>query len=148
MDLFERRRLLLVDRKFYIYKSGDSSIEATILQNRRTFYADHLLLWKYSYLIAHVEDITQYHSLNFELAFSSAVTEPAYIGYSNNSSETMNGALSNGALSGTRKKDITSTERTVYSFDITAADAGYNFIKILNHNEGGDTLKIYNIWLE
>ena len=53
-----------------------------------------------------------------------------------------------GALSGTRKKDITSTERTVYSFDITAADAGYNYIKILNDKAGGDTLKIYNIWLE
>lgn len=146
MNLFERRRLLLAacgDKKFYIYKSGDSSVEATISQNRRTFNADHLLLWKYSDLIAHVEDITQYHTLNFELAFSSAVTEPAYIGYSNNSSEIMNGALS-----GTRKKDITSTERTVYSFDITAADAGYNYIKILNDKEGGYTLKIYNIWLE
>lgn len=141
-----RRRLLLAacgDRKFYIYKSGGSSVEATIPQNRRTFNADHLLLWKYSSLIAHVEDITQYHTLNFELAFLGAVTEPAYIGYSDNSSGTMNGALS-----GTRKKDITSTERTVYSFDITAADAGYNYIKILNDKAGGDTLKIYNIWLE
>ena len=143
MDLFGRRRLLLADRKFYIYKSGDSSVEATIPYNRRTFNADHLLLWKYSSLIAHVEDITQYRTLNFELAFSSAVTEPAYIGYSKNNSNTMNGALS-----GTRKKDITSTDRTVYSFDITAADAGYNYIKILNEKEGGDTLKIYNIWLE
>ena len=140
MDLFERRRLLFADRKFYIYKSGDSSVEATISQNRRTFNADHLLLWKYSSLIAHVDDITQYHTLNFELAFSSAVTEPAYIGYSRNNS--------GGGLYGTRKKDITSTERTVYSFDITAADAGYNFIKILNQNEGAYTLKIYNIWLE
>ena len=140
MDLFERRRLLFADRKFYIYKSGDSSIEATISQNRRTFNADHLLLWKYSSLIAHVDDITQYHTLNFELAFSDAVTEPAYIGYSRNNSD--------GGLYGTHKKDITSTERTVYSFDITAADAGYNFIKILNQNEGGYTLKIYNIWLE
>ncbi len=141
-----RRRLLLAacgDRKFYIYKSGGSSVEATIPQNRCTFNADHLLLWKYSSLIAHVEDITQYHTLNFELAFLGAVTEPAYIGYSDNSGGTMNGALS-----GTRKKDITSTERTVYSFDITAADAGYNYIKILNDKAGGDTLKIYNIWLE
>ena len=143
MNLFERRRLLLAacgDKKFYIYKSGDSSVEATISQNRRTFYADHLLLWMYASLIAHVEDITQYHTLNFELAFSGAVTEAAYIGYSRNNSD--------GALSGKRKKEITSTERTVYSFDITAADAGYNYIKILNNDEGSNTLKIYNIWLE